>query len=99
MQATFLTGFDGTKAIFDSYRRAWREAGHGDHVPQDRLAYAAMVYIGETEAAAYAGAEKLLWYITSNKVPPHFANPPGLCSGRGRGKDAARRRASAQRVS
>ncbi|HZU89845.1 MAG TPA: hypothetical protein VE993_11360, partial [Stellaceae bacterium] len=23
------------------------------------------------------GAEKLLWYITSNKVPPHFANPPG----------------------
>ena len=29
------------------------------------------------EADARAGAEKLLWYITSNKVPPHFANPPG----------------------
>src|SRR5580658_5688811 len=77
VQATFLTGFDGTKAIFDSYRRAWREAGHGDHVPADRLAYAAMVYTAETEAAAYAGAEKLLWYITSNKVPPHFSAPPG----------------------
>jgi alkanesulfonate monooxygenase SsuD/methylene tetrahydromethanopterin reductase-like flavin-dependent oxidoreductase (luciferase family) len=77
VQATFLTGFDGTKAIFDSYRRAWREAGRGDVVPEDRLAYAAMVYTGETEAEAHAGAEKLLWYITSNKVPPHFANPPG----------------------
>jgi len=77
VQATFLTGFDGTKAIFDSYRKAWREAGHGETVPNDRLAYAALVYTGETEAEAHAGAEKLLWYITSNKVPPHYANPPG----------------------
>ena len=30
-----------------------------------------------TRREARAGAEKLLWYITSNKVPPHFANPPG----------------------
>ena len=29
VQATFLTGFDGTRAIFDAYRRGWREAGHG----------------------------------------------------------------------
>jgi alkanesulfonate monooxygenase SsuD/methylene tetrahydromethanopterin reductase-like flavin-dependent oxidoreductase (luciferase family) len=35
------------------------------------------VYVGETEARARAGAEKLLWYVTSNKVPPHFSNPPG----------------------
>ena len=76
-QATFLTGFDGTKAIFDAYRKAWREAGHGEEVPRDRLAYAALVYAGPSEAEAYAGAEKLLWYITSNKVPPHFASPPG----------------------
>jgi alkanesulfonate monooxygenase SsuD/methylene tetrahydromethanopterin reductase-like flavin-dependent oxidoreductase (luciferase family) len=41
------------------------------------LAYAAMVYTAPNEADARAGAEKLLWYITSNKVPPHFANPPG----------------------
>ena len=46
-------------------------------MPIDRLAYAALVYVGDTEARARAGAEKLLWYITSNKVPPHFANPPG----------------------
>ena len=77
VQATFLTGFDATKAIFDAYRSAWHAAGHGDDVPLDRLAYAAMVYVGETEAEAHAGAEKLLWYVTSNKVPPHFSSPPG----------------------
>ena len=80
VQATFLTGFGGTKAIFDSYRRAWTASGRGDTVPEDRLAYAALVYTGETEAEAHAGAEKLLWYITSNKVPPHFASPPGYVS-------------------
>ena len=46
-------------------------------MPIDRLAYAALIYVGENEAKARAGAEKLLWYITANKVPPHFANPPG----------------------
>jgi alkanesulfonate monooxygenase SsuD/methylene tetrahydromethanopterin reductase-like flavin-dependent oxidoreductase (luciferase family) len=41
------------------------------------LAYAALIYVGDTEARARAGAEKLLWYITANKVPQHFSNPPG----------------------
>ena len=77
VQATFLTGFDGTRAIFDAYRGGWREAGRGNDVPAHRLAYAALVYTAPNEADARAGAEKLLWYITSNKVPPHFANPPG----------------------
>ena len=81
-----------------SYRSAWREAGRGDDVPNDRLAYAALVYTGETEAAAHAGAEKLLWYITSNKVPPHFAGSAGLCAGRCGRAHAARRGASAERV-
>jgi alkanesulfonate monooxygenase SsuD/methylene tetrahydromethanopterin reductase-like flavin-dependent oxidoreductase (luciferase family) len=77
IQATFLTGYAATRGIFDSYRRGWREAGRGDAVPVNRLAYAALVYTAETEAAARAGAEKLLWYITANKVPPHFHSPPG----------------------
>jgi len=77
VQATFLTGFDGTRAVYDSYRKGWREAGRGDMVPIDRLAYAALVYVGETEDKAYAGADKLLWYLTANKVPRHFAQPPG----------------------
>jgi alkanesulfonate monooxygenase SsuD/methylene tetrahydromethanopterin reductase-like flavin-dependent oxidoreductase (luciferase family) len=76
-QATFLTGYAGTRAVFDSYRRGWREAGRGDDVPVERLAYAALLYTAETEAAARAGAEKLLWYITANKVPAHFHFPPG----------------------
>ena len=29
MQATFLTGFDTTKRVFEAYRRGWREAGRG----------------------------------------------------------------------
>ena len=81
IQATFLTGFDTTKRIYEGYRRGWREAGRGQDVPIDRLAYAALIYVGDTEARARAGAEKLLWYVTANKVPPHFSNPPGLCTG------------------
>jgi alkanesulfonate monooxygenase SsuD/methylene tetrahydromethanopterin reductase-like flavin-dependent oxidoreductase (luciferase family) len=77
VQATFLTGFDGTRAIFDAYRKGWREAGRDQDVPVDRLAYAALVYTAESEADARAGAEKLLWYMTSNKVPPQFCYPPG----------------------
>jgi alkanesulfonate monooxygenase SsuD/methylene tetrahydromethanopterin reductase-like flavin-dependent oxidoreductase (luciferase family) len=77
VQATFLTGFEGTRTLFDAYRRGWRQAGRGEEVPVHRLAYAALVYTALDRAAAHAGAEKLLWYITSNKVPPHFANPPG----------------------
>jgi len=77
VQATFLTGFGGTPAIYDSYRKGWREAGRGENVAIDRLAYAALVYAGESEREARAGAEKLLWYMTANKVPLHFCYPPG----------------------
>lgn len=77
VQATFLTGFKGTPAIYDSYRKGWREAGKGSEIPVNRLAYAAMVYVADSDAKARAGAEKLLWYITANKVSPWFRNPPG----------------------
>jgi alkanesulfonate monooxygenase SsuD/methylene tetrahydromethanopterin reductase-like flavin-dependent oxidoreductase (luciferase family) len=77
VQATFLTGFDGTRAVFDAYRRGWHQAGRGETVPLDRLAYAALVYAAPNEAEARAGAEKLLWYITANKVLPQHTFPPG----------------------
>jgi alkanesulfonate monooxygenase SsuD/methylene tetrahydromethanopterin reductase-like flavin-dependent oxidoreductase (luciferase family) len=77
VQATFLTGFDGTRAIYDSYRKGWREAGRGNDIPINRLAYAALVYTGESEAKALAGADKLLWYMRANKVPFQFQYPPG----------------------
>ena len=77
VQATFLTGYDGTRAVFDAYRKGWHAAGRGDTVPLDRLAYAALVYTAPSEAEARAGAEKLLWYITANKIVPEFTYPPG----------------------
>jgi alkanesulfonate monooxygenase SsuD/methylene tetrahydromethanopterin reductase-like flavin-dependent oxidoreductase (luciferase family) len=77
VQATFLTGFEGTRAIYESYRKGWREAGRGNDIPVHRLAYAALVYTGETEAKALAGADKLLWYMRANKVPFQFQYPPG----------------------
>jgi alkanesulfonate monooxygenase SsuD/methylene tetrahydromethanopterin reductase-like flavin-dependent oxidoreductase (luciferase family) len=77
IQATFLTGFDGTRAVFDAYRKGWHQAGLGDTVPLDRLAYAALIYTAPSEAEARAGAEKLLWYVTANKVLPQHTFPPG----------------------
>lgn len=54
---------------------------HGGKGPQeaplDRLAYAALVYVGDSPAQAHAGAERLLWYMTSNNVPQHWSTPPG----------------------
>ena len=76
VQATFLTGYQNTGAVFDSYRAGWRAAGRGNDVPINRLAYAALVYTADNESDARAGAEKLLWYMTGNKVPAHYRNPP-----------------------
>jgi alkanesulfonate monooxygenase SsuD/methylene tetrahydromethanopterin reductase-like flavin-dependent oxidoreductase (luciferase family) len=77
VQATFLTGYDGTRGIYEAYRRGWRAAGRGENVPVDRLAYAGIVYCGRTASEAYAGADKLLWYLNANKVPAYFQQPPG----------------------
>jgi alkanesulfonate monooxygenase SsuD/methylene tetrahydromethanopterin reductase-like flavin-dependent oxidoreductase (luciferase family) len=77
VQATFLTGYDGTRAVFDAYRKGWREAGRGNTVPLDRLAYAALVYTAPSETEARNGAEKLMWYVTANKIVPQFTYPPG----------------------
>jgi alkanesulfonate monooxygenase SsuD/methylene tetrahydromethanopterin reductase-like flavin-dependent oxidoreductase (luciferase family) len=74
--ATFLTGLRGTKAVFEAYRARRADLGD-DAVPSDRLAYAALVYVGRTDEEGLAGARKLMWYITANKVPPQFASPPG----------------------
>jgi alkanesulfonate monooxygenase SsuD/methylene tetrahydromethanopterin reductase-like flavin-dependent oxidoreductase (luciferase family) len=74
--AVFLAGYPRIREIFDGYRQAYHTA-HGTPAPIDRLAYCALIYVGETPQKARAGAEKVLWYMTSNKVPPHWSNPPG----------------------
>ncbi|MBM3486739.1 MAG: LLM class flavin-dependent oxidoreductase [Alphaproteobacteria bacterium] len=74
--AVFLAGYAGINAIFDGYRDNWTRF-HGTAMPLDRLAYCALVNVAETKAEAERTAEKLIWYVTSNKVPPHWTNPPG----------------------
>ena len=74
--ACFLTGFDGSKKVFDAYRTRRAEL----RLPAaslDRFAYAALVYTGETDEEGYAGARKLMWYVEANKVPFQFTSPPG----------------------
>lgn len=73
--ATFLTGFDVAKKIFDTYRATNSELGR--ETPTDRLAYAALVYAGDTDEEGFAGARKLMWYIEANRVAPQFVLPPG----------------------
>ena len=74
--AVFLSGYPNIRNLFDGYRQGYLEA-HGEEAPIDRLAYAALVYVGDNEKKAREGAEKLLWYLSSNKVAPQFNNPPG----------------------
>ena len=74
--AVFLAGYNGIRAIFDGYRSGYREA-HGVEAPLDRLAYCALIHVGENESRAREGAEKILWYMTSNKVAAQWNNPPG----------------------
>jgi alkanesulfonate monooxygenase SsuD/methylene tetrahydromethanopterin reductase-like flavin-dependent oxidoreductase (luciferase family) len=74
--ATFLSGLGMTAKIFDGYREGWSHT-HDGEAPLDRLAYAALVFVGETDEDGLAGAEKLMWYVSANKVPPHLSTPPG----------------------
>ena len=77
--AVFLAGYPNIRNIFDGYREGYLQA-HGEDAPIDRLAYAALIYVGDNEKKAREGAEKLLWYLSSNKVAPQFNNPPGYHS-------------------
>jgi alkanesulfonate monooxygenase SsuD/methylene tetrahydromethanopterin reductase-like flavin-dependent oxidoreductase (luciferase family) len=74
--ATFLTGLEGTRKVFDAYRARYAELGRPAPA-DDRLAYAALVYTGRTDEDGLAGAEKLMWYVKANKVPFHHVQPPG----------------------
>jgi alkanesulfonate monooxygenase SsuD/methylene tetrahydromethanopterin reductase-like flavin-dependent oxidoreductase (luciferase family) len=85
--ATFLSGLGQTARIFDGYREGWRRT-HDGEAPADRLAYAALVFVGESDDEALAGAEKLVWYINANKVPQHLATPPGYIAPQFRAKFA-----------
>ncbi|MCH8801973.1 MAG: LLM class flavin-dependent oxidoreductase [Chloroflexi bacterium] len=74
--AVFLAGYPRIRDIFDGYRQSYMET-HGTAMPIDRLAYCGLISVGKTEKEGLDLAGKLLWYMTSNKVPPQFSNPPG----------------------
>ena len=74
--AVFLAGYPGIRAIFDGYRDGYHNK-HGVAPPLDKLAYCALVYVADDEEEARKGGEEVLWYMTSNKVPPEYSTPPG----------------------
>lgn len=74
--AVFLAGYGGIRKIFDAYRAAYL-AAHQVAAPLDRLAYCALIYVADTPALAREGAQKLMWYMHSNKVATQYQNPPG----------------------
>jgi len=82
-----LRGPEGTKMAYEAHRRARAEAGL-PKVTTDNFAYAALVYVGDTDEAGIAGGEKLLWFLnTSLKSAPQYgkflpgAAPPQAAPG------------------
>jgi alkanesulfonate monooxygenase SsuD/methylene tetrahydromethanopterin reductase-like flavin-dependent oxidoreductase (luciferase family) len=83
-QILVLRGPDGTRRAFAANRRARAEAGMPKPT-SDRFAYAAFVYVGETEEEGLEVGSKLLWFLnTSLKSAPQYnkflpgATPPAM---------------------
>ncbi|WP_428489287.1 LLM class flavin-dependent oxidoreductase [Rhodopila sp.] len=90
-----LRGPDGTKRAYDAHRAARAEAGL-PKATTDSFAYAALVYVGDTEEEGIAVGSKLLWFLnTSLKSAPQFnkflpgAAPPVAAPGLYRTKPQA----------
>ena len=67
-----LRGPDGTRRAYAAHRTARAEAGLPP-VTTDNLAYAAFVYVGDTEEEGRRVGEKLLWFLhTSLKSAPQY---------------------------
>ena len=68
-----LRGPDGTKRAYAAHRRARAEAGLAP-VTTENFAYAALVYVGETDEEGVRVGSKLLWFLnTSLKSAPQYA--------------------------
>ncbi len=67
-----LRGPDGTKRAYDAHRKARADAGLLK-VTTDNFAYAALVYVGDTDEEGIRVGSKLLWFLnTSLKSAPQF---------------------------
>ena len=84
VMATFLTGHADAKVLYDSYRAHYTPnangSGNGGAAPANRFAYLALTSVGETDELGLQGVRKIMWYLHTNKIAPHFRNPPGYAS-------------------
>ena len=73
-----LRGAEGTKRAYEAHRRARREAGL-PKVTTDNFAYAAFVYVGDTEEEGLRVGSKLLWFLNTSlkSAPQHSRFLPG----------------------
>ena len=70
------TGWVRTPAIFAAYRKSAAEAGR--EAGREKLAYMALIGVGQTREEGWRRADQILGYSrTSGIVAPQFANPPG----------------------
>jgi alkanesulfonate monooxygenase SsuD/methylene tetrahydromethanopterin reductase-like flavin-dependent oxidoreductase (luciferase family) len=68
-----LRGPEGTKHAYASHRKARDEAGM-PKVTTDNFAYAALIYVGDTDEEGVRVGSKLLWFLnTSLKSAPQYS--------------------------
>ena len=73
INAIFLRGVEGTKRAYAAHRRARAELGLPT-VTTDNFAYAAFVYVGDTDEEGLRVGSKLLWFLhTSLKSAPQYS--------------------------
>ncbi len=73
-----LRGAEGTRRAYQAHRQARRDAGLPP-VTTDNFAYAAFVYVGDTEEEGRRVGAKLLWFLNTSlkSAPQHSRFLPG----------------------
>src|SRR5438046_7536160 len=75
------TGWVRTPAIYEAYRKTAADAGR--EMRLDKLAYMALIGVGDTREEGWRRADEILGYsCTSAIVAPQFQNPPGYAAAR-----------------
>lgn len=64
--ATFLQPYPQVTKLFDAYRDAYLDNGQPGG---GGLAFMPLMYVGDTEAEAEAGARELAWYLAARSSP------------------------------
>lgn len=78
VMGTFVGGYAATPRLFETYRRVYQETNQTNSTPVDRLAYAALVAVGDTTAAGLDRLRTMQWYFDANKSPRYLLQPAGF---------------------